>query len=451
VSRQVNVAIPARCAFGVQPTLTATVWDGRVQGATQKLILAALTDTRPPTVTVSMTSSHGAAPASGPWNLFAGDTISLVLTATDNYLVHTLYWEIDPVGVRDSALLRGVSVARSLTIPLPNAWTGPLQIKAWARDSAGNVSDTVSSAPGAIAVYPTVSPAAGMTAIAGDVTDVAFDGKRGVLYLLQGNAQRIAIFSPASHTVVRTIALPAIPSAFDLTQSLDTIVAVFDTPQAFGIVDLTQSTPAVQMVPFTHCCRPLQVTDLRIGSNGRILISAGCVGCLTPDAYILDPAADTLIDRLAGGAIERTPDASAMVFNGPWFRRYDIATNAFSFLADARTQYVHPEVDGTAAHVAVGGDLYDSTLQYVRTVSVAASVPQGPAAMSPDGRTHYMAVSPYNTGIYRSRVSDGSPIDRIPANAFVTQLKLSPDGATLAVVACPNTCRIGVVTLSQLH
>ena len=145
-----------------------------------------------------------------------------------------------------------------------------------------------------------------------------------------------------------------------------------------------------------------------------------------------------------------------MVVNGEAgaFLRYDAATDRFEPAQTARVQDTRPSVDATGAHIAVSGDLYDRSLQYLLTVRAAMSG-EGPAAISSDGQTHYLAIAPTYTqlGIVRSRVSDGSIVDHIPAPLLITMLRVSPDGSTLVVVESYNfgPARIGLVNLLQLH
>jgi hypothetical protein len=468
ISHVVALAMPATCALGVPIGVTASSFDVRLQGASQSLTLPGLVDQTPPVV-----SSVGAATLYSPYAplatftgyLFTGDGLGLGITVTDNHALHAIYWELQPAGFRDSVLVDGPAAYRGVTIPMQAGWAGALQLRLWARDQSGNVSDTTVSAPGAIQAFPTVGPTPTLTSVPGDITDVAFDAKRGVIYLLQSNSYKIAVFSPTSLTVLRTIAMTDYASAFDLTPSGDSIITVLMNSQALGVVDLTQASPVLQAVPLAGL-DATRLLDVRVTSTGQALFVAQHVnlGGGSPDLYTYALATGTLRPRLetpalgayTPGLIERSIDRSVVVVNGgaSGFLRYDAATDAFSPGQTARIMDNRPSIDATGAHIAVWGDLYSSSLQYVRTTRAALNG-EGPSAISPDGQTHYMAIAPMysDLGIVRSRVSDGSIIDHIAAPMIVTLLRASSDGATLVAVESYNNgpARIGIINLAQLQ
>jgi hypothetical protein len=296
--------------------------------------------------------------------------------------------------------------------------------------------------------------------VAGDITDVAFDMKRGVMYLLQSNADDIAIVSLGSGTVVGTIALPDYAPAFDLTPGGDSIIAVLKNSQELGVVDLTQASPTVATVPLTDLDSTYLLLDIKVASTGLALISVQhfVVGGVTR-LYSYSLSSGTLSARLDapevgynfGGVLARSADSKVIIVNGGAgaFLRYDAGTDAFGLPQSARIPYVHPAVDATGAHVAISGDLYDASLQFARSARVALNG-EGPAAISPDGQTHFMALEPAYTerGIVRSRVSDGSIIDHIAVPMLISMLRVSPDSATLVVI---GGSQIVLVNLLQLH
>ena len=140
-----------------------------------------------------------------------------------------------------------------------------------------------------------------------------------------------------------------------------------------------------------------------------------------------------------------------MVVNGDTngFARYDAGTDAFEAPQAARSDTAPPAIDATGNTVVAGGDVYDGSLHYARTFRVAARQAD-PSALSPDGATDYMAIA---GGIVRSRVSDGSIMDRIRAgNVPIAVVRISPDGTTLATVTnYGDQAGICIVDLTQLH
>lgn len=465
VTHDLAVYLPAACSLGVPVSVTAEAFDLDLQQTTRSLALPALVDRRPPRIYVGVSTPYNpSAPiASFAGYVFTGDSLTLLVTAIDNHALHGFYWEVLPAGLRDSVLANDSSVFRTVTIPVTPSWVGTIQLRLYAKDALGNVSDTVSTSPGAIQVGPTVGPPPTLTSIPGDITDIAFDPKRAVIYLLQSNSYNIAVFSPASLTVVRNIALTDYAPDFDLSPSGDSIVTVLKNSQSIGIVDLTRPSPALQTIPLPSLDSTL-LLNVRIANNGRALIpTQHFVLGGGKRLYTYDLATGTLRIRLdapdlgseAGGELERSRDRHVIIVNGMAgaFLRYDAGTDTFGAALTARILDTPPSVDSTGANVAVSGDLYDASLQYLRTVGLAKTG-EGPAAISPDGLTHYMAIAPTygQAGIVRSHVSDGSMIDHIPAPLLISFLRVSPDGSTLAVVEnCCGEVRIGLINLPQLH
>lgn len=468
VSRTVSIVMPAGCGLGIPISVTAVAIDARLQTTSQALTLPALVDHTPPVLKAIMRTPYSAwAPAASfAGYLFTGDSITLYVTATDNHALHGIYWEVWPAGFRDSMLVSGPAAYPSVTIPAQAGWAGLIQLRLYAKDQSGNVSDTIASAVGAIQVAPTVGPAPSLTSIPGDITDMAFDAKRGVIYLLQSNSYRIAVFSPATLSVVRTIALTDYCPDFDLSPSGDSIITVLKNAAMLGVVDLTQASPALQTVRMSGLDTTYHLLNVRVAANGKAPITTQAwtlAGAGAKRVYTYDLASGTASLRSevadlgyeASGQLERSTDGSVVVVNGDagTFQRYDAATDRFEPGQTARFQDTRPSIDGTGAHVAVSGDLYNASLQYVLTVRADQRLP-APAALSSDGQTHYLAIAPTYTqlGIVRSRVSDGSIIDHIPAPLPITLLRASPDGSALAVAGCGyGTCSIGLVNLLQLH
>ena len=238
--------------------------------------------------------------------------------------------------------------------------------------------------------------------------------------------------------------------------------------QAIGIVDLTQASPTLQTIPLPSLDSSYKLLNIRVASTGRALMATQNVALGGGTRlYTYDLASGTLRLRLDAPvldyatALERSGDGRVIVVNGAAgaFVRYDATSDTFEPALTARIPDQRPSIDSTGAHVAVSGDLYDASLQYLLTVGVARSGP-GPDALSPDGHTYYMSLAPtyvqgnyVSPGIVRSRVSDGSMIDRISVIMLTTLVRLSPDGSMLVAVESYNNepARISLINLAQLH
>jgi hypothetical protein len=467
-THDVGVRLPAACSLGIPVRVTATALDLALQETSRSLTLPALVDHRPPLPApwVGTPYNNLARLPGFTGYLFTGDVMTLLVSAIDNHALHGVYWEVLPAGLRDSMLVNDSAVSQAVTIRAQAGWSGAIQLRLYAKDALGNVSDTVSS--GAIQVGPTVGPSPTLTRIPGGIGDVAFDGKRGLIYLLHPNFLKITVLSSTNLTVVDTIALTNYASGFDLSPSGDSIVMALRNAQAIGIVDLTQASPTLQTIPLPSLDSSYKLLNIRVASTGRALMATQNVALGGGTRlYTYDLASGTLRLRLDAPvldyatALERSGDGRVIVVNGAAgaFVRYDATSDTFEPALTARIPDQRPSIDSTGAHVAVSGDLYDASLQYLLTVGVARSGP-GPDALSPDGHTYYMSLAPtyvqgnyVSPGIVRSRVSDGSMIDRISVIMLTTLVRLSPDGSMLVAVESYNNepARISLINLAQLH
>ncbi len=444
ITRTIDLPLPPSCTLGTPATVTASAVDAGNQTTTTSFTLPALVDDRPPRIKVAIGVEGVAAAAdSFSWYAFVGDTVAVSATVDDNHLIHGIYWAVDPVAYRDSLLVGGPTADPwTQLIPIPASWVGSVSMWGYATDESGNVSDTVATASGALEVDSTLALAPTTEVIPGGAIDAAFDQKRGVLYVLQSHPDDIAVFSLTTHTVLQTLALPDYVPAFDLTQSGDSIVLVLRNHAKLGIVDLTASTLALDTVSLPGVDSTQELLNVKVASTGTALITTYYPPTNLGRIYGYDlttGAGSFRTDAPPIGApiwtrLERSGDGTMMVVNGATngFARYDALTDAFETPQAARSDTAPPAIDATGATVVAGGDVYDGSLQYVRSFRVAVRQ-AGPSALSPDGSTDYMAIA---GGIVRSRVSDGRIMDRIRVGGIpIEVLRISPDGTALVAVA----------------
>ncbi|HXL35387.1 MAG TPA: hypothetical protein VN953_10715 [Gemmatimonadales bacterium] len=460
VTRVVSVAIPFACRLGVPLRLSATAVDAAAQAVSGSVEPGiALVDVTPPSVELLLFPP----PAGSATNLFAGeyfvgDSLNFMFIASDNVALRTLVWEVTPAGFRDSLLVSGRSAVPRPTIPIQPSWIGPIQLRAYARDSVGLVSDTFVSPLDSLRVYPTLTRPTTAAAVEGEITELAIDQRRGVIYLAQGYQRRLAVLSTASMTVSATLALPAASADLDLTASGDSLVVALPSLRALGVIDLRQSPLAVALLPLTVLDTTIDQwpSSVRVAANGKALV---LLEGSSPSAFtLIEVDLGTQVQRLRtdagdGGnvgvaALERSFDHSTVVLRGnpTLFQRYDATSDAFGprhSVASIGTM----SVDGTGQHVVLGVDVYDATLGFLRRTH-SPFIGWVPTAVSADGQYLYQGVAPY--GIVRSRVSDGVMIDRSLGPVFTGGLvRMSPDGPTLVIVDsnCCGTSHIAVMDL----
>ena len=461
-SHDVRIPLPAACTLDSAVTVTAGALDVLYQYGSGRTTLPHLVDHTPPTVSAIVRSPYQdwEPIASTADYLFAGDSIGIEISAADNNAIRGAYWDLEPVGASDSLILTQVaSGSWSASIPVQPSWPDTLQLRAYVRDVAGNVSDTASTTADGIVVYPTWATTANRTTVAGAIGDMVFDEPRGLLCVLQPNAHDIAIVSLASGVVTGTVPTPDYVPGFDLSPSGDSIITVLQNMAELGVVDLTQASPTLTTVALPGLDSAYNLLNVKVASNGEALIATQNIYSGVKRLYSYDLGTGTGRLRMDGpdlsdtasGAMARSDDGSTIVVNGfsNGFARYDAATDSFETPHTARVQNSDPVIDASGDAVIVAGDVYDASLQYVRTVQ-APPADAEPTALSPDGQTYYAVIGPnwVQRGIVRSRVSDGTILDRIQLPTPISLIRASPDGTALAVV---SNGLIAIVELSQLH
>lgn len=455
VTRTVRILLPAACNLGVPLVATLEALDASLQTTERSLTLPALVDTTPPAIEIN---GYAGLPAH---DFFAGDSIGFFFGATDNHALRSLNWEFVPQGDKDSLLVSGTNVDPSVQIPVPVTWSGPTQLSVYARDASGNTSAAVTTAPGAMHVVPSTTPGMVMSTINAGVGNWAWDERRGLLYGTYDFSGLMYSVTRSQGASTELLWLQQATSTVSLTPGGDSLVVLLPTARALAFVDLRSAGHPVGRVVLSGIDSSFGLGMLAVMSNGKILISAQN-GTGTGHIYSYDLGTGTLALRQDAGDGGETGagllgvsanGAVAVVNGGPGrFQRYDAATDAFGPLATARASGILQVAD-SGTLVAVGPDLYDGNLQYLRTPEAMGTVPPGqPIALSPDGQVLYLAYG--NVGVIRSRVSDGTTIDRLRLPLAVNAaLSVSPDGATLLVqegALSGGLDRIGLVAVPAL-
>jgi hypothetical protein len=448
VSRTVPVQIPADCEPGapVDVTVYATdaVLDRRARQVSSTYIL--VDKTRP--------SIRGATLArpSGPY--FTGDTIDFVVNASDNHVVKSIVWEARPFGAVDSIVspARGADV--KVRIPVRSNWSGPIELRYFARDAAGLVSDTIVSSAGTTAVYPTVVRpvrSTGSDESADGSIDEAVDVARGLVYLMQQTPRRIAVMSLASMQVVSTISLALAPGNIDLTASGDSLLVSLPELAALGVIDLRRAEPRLEIMTVDpgsdQSFNPYpvrSVSEVRALSNGKaFLVVSSDFGArrlaeldlATGVArYRFDAGIGAVIAgfNVEGAVLARSGDRSIVSVRGAdCLQRYDVVTDRFAPCTQTETLGVVSSVDAAGQRFAIGPDLYDASWLHLRRVEMLPAGTGLGGTLTPDGRELYV---PYAGSVVRASTIDGRILDRQLPSVRPGRLRVSPDGKFLVVV-----------------
>ena len=449
--RTVSLVIPGTCTLGKSLSFQVIATDAVLQSTT---VLSprsfTVVDRTPPQVL----GDHW--PTATDY-YFVGDTLRPFVWAQDNQAVRSIIWEVQPGGLRDSISGAG---GRFVDIPIRPEWAGAsIQIRLFARDMSGLVSDTLVAPIPGLPIYPTVQRPTRWTTIAGDVEDLAFDSKRGMLYLVQAEGSvRIGVFSLANLAMGESIPLRTGASDLDLTPGDDSLVLVLPYERALGIIDLLQASPrTVTVLPLHSLDTTTQQApwQVRVGANGKAYVILE--GPTSTPSGLLEVDLATGTERLvpgsaniAGVRFERSFDRTALIFDR-WtdlLERYDVTLDAFGPLHAARSIYGPLRVDGSGARVTIGLDIYDPNLDFLRRLpSVYGGDAVPGAALSKDGMYLYSVLG--FRGIARTRTSDGAVLDRWPTPFSASgYLRVSPDGSTLIVVdSFAGTARIALIDL----
>ncbi len=455
VTRTVVIPIPRTCTLGAPLSVTVFATDAAVQRTTAHAPQAlTVVDRTPPQVWGQNW------PVAGSY-YFAGDTLQPQVGAFDNHSVQAVIWEVQPGGVRDSVLGPG---GWFISIPVRPEWAGrKIQIRLFARDASGLVSDTLNAPVDSLLIYPSVTRPITSTSLAGqDAEDLVIDQPRSALYLMQQqNRARVSVFSLVTRQITETIALPTGASDLDLTVSGDSLVLALPYSRGLGIIDLRQSSRTVTLVPLTSVDSTIGQApyQVRVAANGKAYV--GLAGPSAAANRLLEVDLGTGTERLltnaghngltGGAGFDRSFDRTVLVLSQRFenlLQRYDVASDAFGPI-QTRVNVGGPlRIDRTGARVSVGLDIYDGDLAFQRRVAAPYPGLYVPgAALSPDGEYLYQAIA--LGGIARTRTSDGVLLDRSPTPFSATgYLRMSPDGTMLVIMDSFNgTLKIATMDL----
>jgi hypothetical protein len=447
-ARTARVPLPPECRLGVPITVTIDALDAAGRLATRALTTQlVVADKEPPTVSPLFFSTYF--PAAQPTlsgNYFAGDSIQIIFNAQDNYRLAALVWEVLPFGKRDSILVSGRAAGPYVWVRLDPKWSGPIQLRLYARDSVGLTSAPFTTHPDSVWVAGTVQRPTRTATVTGETRDFAVDIRRGLIYLAQGNDRRLAVFSMATMQLTGTLSLPAVPTDLDLTAGGDSLLLVLYGRPELGVVDLRQSPLALSTLPLPEldAAATQAPVGVRVGSNGRAYVTLGGSTQSARTMIEVDLATGTTRPLpLAGaggstgvGILERSHDRSVLTLTAvdPWcMQRYDVGADAFSPCVSTIPRDLRPSVDGTGQRIAVSLDVYDASLR--RLAKVGPPLLVGPyavfSALSVDGESLFTILWP---NIVRVRASDNRVLDRTPNPIQPSLIRVSPDGTLLITV-----------------
>jgi hypothetical protein len=445
VTSAAYITLPRTCTVGVPLTVEVTVIDGALEIASRDVPFALnVADLTPPTISPSFVPRIAANGTAHPEaDYFVGDTLDFFFNATDYVGVAALIWEVLPSGPRDSIpVVPAVPVVPvgtdRIRIPIDGSWgSGPVRLRLYARDRAGFMSNVYTS-PHEIRIHPTVVRPVRLATMMGGMDGLAIDSDRGILYFMQVENQRIAMFSLATMSVTGYASLATHLGDLDLTPNGDSLIVTLPAQRALAIIDLSGPTPVVSTVPLTVLDPASNYFPIRVRvvGGGRVLV--GLEGTGPPARRVAEVNLGTNIQRLlpeppfAGGSVfERSDDRSTVVFRGltDHLQRYDAITDEYGPIRSVPPMWfeVRPSIDARGERILFGSDVFDRSLQPVsRLFRLPGGASSGSAVISPSGEFVYE--STYTDGIVRYRASDGAILDRTPNPFRPGLIRVTSDG-----------------------
>ena len=453
LTRTVNIRIPGDCRLGVPIKVSVFVQDGGLEAVVRdSMTTISLVDRTRPSVGVQLDSKDGQGTISNlEQTYFTGDTLDLRISANDNQQLRGVYWELRPVGVRDSLLVTTTSVDQLIRIPIETTWHGALQLVVYSRDMSGLVSDTVLSAPNALRVFPTVDANVAWADFADAATMALIDNARNAVYLLQPFQSRVAVFSLTSMRIGETVTLPSMPGEFDLSAGGDSLLFTLPILRALAIVDL-RSPPlraVILRLAALDALPDMQPLNVRATSRGTALVTAG--GQSGP-FRLLDVDLATGVSRLRNEmglsgllrspSMYRSPDHTAVTIQrADCIVRYDALTDRFGNCAPEDTPQVM-SLSRDGARLASSLNVFDESWQRVQRLDLVTTGTFGvETLLRPSGTDAYYQ---FGGDFVHVAVNDGQIRDRIRLPRGGYQFYMSPDGRF--VVALGGTV-IGVIQL----
>lgn len=439
----VGIEVPATCPLGEDLTAGVKISDSFLREAslvtTQSLEVR---DVTPPTVSAVFKGPE----VSGFWWLddptgdyFVGDSLRMLLTATDNSQLSLVTIGGSSSASVDTVPAVGPSWTGEHMVHLGPEWIGSPDLRVRARDLAGNWGPVWSPSASGWRVHPTRAVTTRLTPLTSPVLPPVADLLVSeALDLAVTNLFDIKILSISTGAVLRTVVPPATAAAIDLTLGRDTLVA-FLVDRTIAVLDLTSPTSVMTRIPFALTGEDTLrlARNVRVLAGGRTLVTAGFENQDFARVFEVDLATGAhrvatefttafwRIDRDATGA-----RAVLWHYDAPCARRLDVASWTLGPEICGLPGKRQVAFDPFADRFAVGAVVVDASTGEKRSLA-----PVGwydgtfQSAFDLDG-LHLHAAAQTWTGhsLVRSRLSDGAIIDRVLLGGYPARLVPLADG-----------------------
>jgi hypothetical protein len=406
---------------------------GHAQAVAPPIVLL---DRTPPQVSVSVLNAGG--------YLVPGDLARFTIHATDNGRLRWIGYKLGAVA--DSQAVSASTSDWTVERAIPAGTTGSIALEVFAQDAGQQRATAVSQSFNVVNAIRRATRSSISTA---DIRDVAYDAKREALYLSQPTIPRVAVLSLATMTFGTPIAAPSVTAGLDLTLSGDSLLVSLRRAAQMGVVDLNQSTRAMNTISLAVGTFLNPGPDnLRVLSNGKAIITLTFDGS-GYGGQVMEYDLATGVGKLRGdvgysGAVtERVPlarsvdrkrmmlliDDSCCPEEG---RTYDATTDKFSGgVGTVSTYFPSVSADSAGNNYLVGNSAFHNDLSLAARLS-PTEYGYGPTTISMDGTIAYLGT---DYGYLKLRIADQAVLERVILPAAPSRLLALPNTQTLIAVA----------------
>lgn len=457
VTRTVHFDVPGGAVKNTPIGITVTAEDGALQEGRRSVQTQTVVVDRTPPV---LSSVLNVAASTFAGQFAVGDSLRLMVTASDNDQVDWLVWELGaPANVRDSlpAPPRTTATTWNVALPVKPEWVGAPIMSLYVRDAAGLRSNVVSSVQDSVRFFPLVTHPTSAPAVATPKVgvlqfgDIAFDVKRNVFYLVAYGTSEIAVLDVATMTFRTPIPVPSSPVGLDLTLSGDSLIAGLPNDRSLAVVNLSQPATPASVVRLSALdsagLGPSMAVSMmvRVAANGRVLVTLprmtlGGDQILTMD---LKTGAQTIRvdarspDPYGVSNAGSSPDRSRIVmYDLRCPRSYAAATDTFTPCGEwPQFSMMQPVIsrgftfDAAGQRLSLANSVFDLDFHLLRAApAINGRLPY--SALSPDGTVLYLGADQTVTAM---RISDGVFTERFNVPIPAQRLFVSPAGDWLMV------------------
>ena len=456
VNRTVKFVVPNGVHSGVPLTVSVRAFNAALVGTAKSVeTQLAYADNTPPTLTLARTLERQQNPqANGLAGQYAvGDSLIVFASARDNDALGWLVWELGPpANVRDSlAGWPGQPVTEwALKLKVRPEWVGTPALKVYARDVNGLTSEVATSPTDSLRFYPVVThptSAALQLSAQSDADDMAYDVKRGLMYVGIPQENRIVVFSPTTMALQPPIILPGTPAAMDLSLSGDSLLVAVPSAKSIQVIDLTkpQATPATLKLSILDSINDgfggaaLAPGGVRIAANGKmivVLINPTPNGDQVVEVDLTtgrqrirtDTRGMSRVVTFLMRFMGRTDDRSRIYIFGGCVNRYDATSDTFSTCpSNVGGGLDGFTFDASGTYMTLGRSILDAEMHTTWTADPINQWNPNLAITSNDDRVYLGALQSLTT----MRFADKVMLERMTIPMGVERLFPDPSGSWL--------------------